>query len=269
MNDATMSEERRAPPPPPKSPGTPGATSGAGTADTPREGTPALGDTPREGTPAFDDTPVDGSPSVNDTDEIHIAVEGVAVAQVGPTPDHASEYVPPRALPKPVEHKTMENIPVHISPDADPRRAQTQKAMHVLKREEAQRQLMLMGVDSTPSSAGVRSSTASISDAETGKSRVGLYIGGAIALLVVLALGFIGFNIVAGEPEAAPSARATTAPGSKPAPTSTAAAPAPSPTTHASAAPAPPVSAAPAASADPATKRKKKRRVEEAKPINE
>lgn len=202
-----MSEERRPPvPAPPANPANPAFG----------------GDTPREGTPTFGDTPVDGSPAFgHDTDEILVSVEGEP-PHVGPTPDYASEYVPPRELPKPADHKTIENIPVRIAPEVDPRSLQTQKAMRVLEREEAQRHLMLMGVDTTAATPSARPSSASFSDADGSKSRAGLFIGGAIVLLILVALGFIVVNMVRGEPtdtaSTAPAPSAAAAPTRKPAP---------------------------------------------------
>lgn len=250
-----MSEERRPPVPAPQADPTP-------TADTPRDGTPAFGD----------------------TDEIPIVLDPDTIPPAGPSPDHASEYVPPRALPKPVDHKTIENIPVHISPDAesDPRRrADTQKAMRVIKREEAQRQLMLMGVDATVSTPDARPSQASMSDADgSGKSRSGLFIGGAIVLLVLVALGFIAFKMVVGDPDpdAATTSPTSTAGGASPAKPAPAPAPAPTRTPAASAkaplaaptpAPTPAASAAPATTPSTPTKRKPRPTSDEPKPINE
>jgi hypothetical protein len=68
------------------------------------------------------------------------------VPPVGPSPDHAQEYVAPRPLPKPADHLTIEDIPVKVAPQPDPRKMQTQKAMYVLKREEAEKALAEMGI---------------------------------------------------------------------------------------------------------------------------
>lgn len=225
------------------------------------------GDTPRDGTPAFGDTPVDGSPAFgHDTDEIVVSVAGEP-AFAGPAPDHASEYVPPRELPKPVEHKTIENIPVRIAPEADPRRAQTQKAMRVLEREEAQRHLMLMGVDATAATPSARPSSASFSDAGSSKSRAGLLIGGAIVFLVLVAIGFIVVNIVRGDPEAAaPSAAPPTAAAPAPAPTPK---PSPAPLRVPEVAPTPSVAPLPSAGPVAPIRRKPKPVVDQPKPINE
>lgn len=274
LNDPiTMSEERRPPVPAPLAPSADPAFGG----DTPREGTPAFGDTPVDGSPAFGDTPIGGSPAFgHDTDEILVSVAGEPPF-VGPAPDYASEYVPPRELPKPVEHKTIENIPVRIAPEADPRRAQTQKAMRVLEREEAQRHLMLMGVDATAATSSVRPSSASFSDAESSKSRAGLLIGGAIVFLVLVAVGFIVVNIVRGDPEAAaPSAAPPTAAAPAAAPTPR---PSPAPLRVPEPSPEPTTSARPAKLRPPDSegmdppeapiKRKPKPVVEQPKPINE
>ena len=249
--------ERRPPSPAPNAPnaaGTPVADPNA--------------DTPREGTPAFGDTPIDGSPAFGDSGE---------VAVVGPSPDHASAYVPPRELPKPADHKTIEVSPIRISAEADPRRARTQKAMHVIKREEAQRHLMLMGVDATANTPGARAPQTSDSDIESGgKSRAGLIIGGAIAFMVLVAVGFIVFNIANPEPRegtaTSPSSPATATAAPRPALT---AKPAPLATLapaaeHTAVAPEP--SAAPTAPtpAPSASAGKKKKKPEETpKPINE
>lgn len=247
--------ERRPPSPAPNAPN----AAGAPVAD-------PNADTPREGTPAFGDTPIDGSPAFGDSGE---------VAVVGPSPDHASAYVPPRELPKPADHKTIEVSPIRISAEADPRRARTQKAMHVIKREEAQRHLMLMGVDATANTPGARAPQTSDSDIESGgKSRAGLIIGGAIAFMVLVAVGFIVFNIANPEPRegtaTSPSSPTTAAPKpaltAKPAPLATLAPAA----EHTAVAPEP--SAAPTAPtpAPSASAGKKKKKPEETpKPINE
>ena len=247
--------ERRPPSPAPNAPNAAGAPVADPNADTPREGTPAFGDTPIDGSPAFDDSG--------------------EVAVVGPSPDHASAYVPPRELPKPADHKTIEVSPIRISAEADPRRAHTQKAMHVIKREEAQRHLMLMGVDATANTPGARAPQTSDSDIESGgKSRAGLIIGGAIAFMVLVAVGFIVFNIANPEPRegtaTSPSSPTTAAPKpaltAKPAPLATLAPAA----EHTAVAPEP--SAAPTAPtpAPSASAGKKKKKPEETpKPINE
>lgn len=247
--------ERRPPSPAPNAPN----AAGAPVAD-------PNADTPREGTPAFGDTPIDGSPAFGDSGE---------VAVVGPSPDHASAYVPPRELPKPADHKTIEVSPIRISAEADPRRARTQKAMHVIKREEAQRHLMLMGVDATANTPGARAPQTSDSDIESGgKSRAGLIIGGAIAFMVLVAVGFIVFNIANPEPRegtaTSPSLPTMAAPKpaltAKPAPLATLAPAA----EHTAVAPEP--SAAPTAPtpAPSASAGKKKKKPEEMpKPINE
>lgn len=221
-------------------------------------------DTPREGTPAFGDTPIDGSAALSESAE---------VAVVGPSPDHASAYVPPRDLPKPADHKTIEVSPVRISAEADPRRARTQKAMHVVKREEAQRHLMLLGVDATAATPSARAPQTSDAELDSGsKSRAGLFIGGGIVLMVLVAIGFIVFNVLNPEPRGV-TATSSTPQALAPAPTAlarpaavatlapvaehTAVAPEP--------APAPSATAAPAASAG----KKKKKPDETPKPINE
>lgn len=285
-----MSEERR-PPAPPAPPGDASTGTGASSSevlasDTPREGTPAFDempnhtapnpgsptpgqDTPRDGSPAFDqDTPIGGVP----------AFEEVA----GPTPDYASEYVPPRPLPKPSEHKTMEMIPVKISPEAeaDPRRALTQKAIHVVRREEAQRQVMLMGVDSAASPTGATQEsvpTPQADEKDDGGKRLALIIGGVIALLVLLTIGFAVIKMVspgsdeAGGSETIPTSTAKTTPPTPASPNVTAPLAAtttesPSPTPSASAAPEP----APSTTDSAATSKKPVKPREEApKPINE
>lgn len=250
--------ERRPPLPDPQPP--------ADVSDTPRDGSPAFGDTPREGTPAF-----------GDTDEIQVSFDSDAppllakdtVPPVGPSPDHASEYVPPRPLPKPADHKTMENIPVRVSPEADPRRAQTQKAMRVLEREEAQRQLMLLGVDGgaasvPPESRGSHPSLANAESKE--KSRVGLVLGVVISLLILVTLVAIVVKSFGTEDAPAASTSATTPAAmvtAKPA------------STAARTATSPPATSAPAAlptsapEVKPPIKRKKPAGEQGPKPINE
>lgn len=224
-------------------------------------------DTPREGTPAFGDTPIDGSPALGESGDVAVA---------GPSPDHASAYVPPRELPKPADHKTIEVSPIRISPEADPRRARTQKAMHVVKREEAQRHLMLLGVDATAATPSARAPQTSDAELDSGsKSRAGLIIGGGIALMVLVAIGFIVFNVLNPEPRegaaissaaqqpvaprpaltARPAAVATLAPAAE----HTAVAPEPAPAPSATAAPSPATSSG----------KKKKKPDETPKPINE
>jgi hypothetical protein len=50
-----------------------------------------------------------------------------AVSVAGPTPEQASEYVPPHPLPAPSEHRTIETKPVRLRPDIDPHRAATRR----------------------------------------------------------------------------------------------------------------------------------------------
>ncbi len=250
--------ERRPPSPAPNAPRVPVADPNA--------------DTPREGTPAFGDTPVDGSPAFGDSGD---GSDSGEVAVVGPSPDHASAYVPPRDLPKPADHKTIEVSPIRISPELDPRRAHTQKAMHVIKREEAQRHLMLMGVDATANTPGARAPQTSDTDIESGgKSRAGLIIGGAIAFMVLVAIGFIVFNIANPEPRegtatglsSSPSVAAPLAqlpPTVKPAAVATLAPAA----EHTAVAPEP--SAAPTPAPSASAGKKKKKPDETPKPINE
>ncbi len=141
---------------PPGPPGPPPPRKASRKPASPADG--AGSDTPRDGLPAFGDTPVDGPPTFDDPDEVPLA---------GPSPDHASAYVPPRDIPKPADHKTIDISPIRISPDADPRRALTQKAMHVIKREEAQRHLLLMGVDATAATLDARPPQASESGGDS------------------------------------------------------------------------------------------------------
>lgn len=223
-------------------------------------------DTPREGTPAFGDTPIDGSPAIGGSAE---------VAVVGPSPDHASAYVPPRELPKPADHKTIEVSPIRISPEADPRRARTQKAMHVVKREEAQRHLMLMGVDATAATPNARAPQTSDAELDSGgKSRAGLIIGGGIVLMVLVAIGFIVFNVLNPEPGGVTATSSSThQPLAAPVPTLTArpaAVATLSPAAQQTAVapePGPPPSSTPAPSTS--SGKKKKKPDETPKPINE
>ncbi len=230
-------------------------------------------DTPREGTPAFGDTPIDGSPALGESGDVAVA---------GPSPDHASAYVPPRELPKPADHKTIEVSPIRISPEADPRRARTQKAMHVVKREEAQRHLMLLGVDATAATPSARAPQTSDAELDSGsKSRAGLIIGGGIVLMVLVAIGFIVFNVLNPEPGGV-TATSTSASGGQSPVAAAATALAPTalarPTPGATLAPAaehtavaPEPSPAPSAAAAPSTSsgKKKKKPDETPKPINE
>ena len=86
---------------------------------------PMLADTPREGTPSFDDL------------DSAMAEDAPPVPEVGPTPDYAKEYVGPRPLAKRTDHKTTELQAVKVAPEADPRRAPTQKNLRTLQREGA------------------------------------------------------------------------------------------------------------------------------------
>jgi hypothetical protein len=176
---------------------------------------------------------VDGPPTFEDLDEVPLA---------GPSPDHAAAYVPPRDIPKPADHKTIDISPIRISPDADPRRALTQKAMRVIKREDAHRQLLLMGVDATAATLDARAPQASESDGDSaGKSRAGLFIGGTIAVLVLAAGGFVAFKMV--DPESA----STVAPATTEPPSPATAPPSPAPTP----APTPTIAIAPATAVEP------------------
>ncbi|MEZ4222348.1 MAG: hypothetical protein R3B13_15530 [Polyangiaceae bacterium] len=83
------------------------------------QGKPYDAPTPREGTPSFD--------------ELDASMKEVPL--VGPTPDHASEYVGPRTLPRVSDHRTMEIETVKVREQEDPRRAHTVKNLRTLQRE--------------------------------------------------------------------------------------------------------------------------------------
>lgn len=247
-----MSGDQR-PPGPPKDPTAPAGEPAGGA---------GAGDTPREGVPAFDDLDIE---FVKDT-----------VPPVGPSPDHASEYVPPRPLPKPVEHQTMENVPIALSPDIDPRRMRTQKAMHVLKREEAAKALVEMGI------APPTTSVVEVPPESKGSSKIVTVI---VVLLVLVLGGYAAYTYMqkSGAAPADPSAGVVAIPNGPveptavqpPAPPPTPAVTEPTvlaPTPAASQAPEPaseaiPTPALPAAPSD--AKRPRKPSKDAPRPINE
>jgi len=160
------------------------------------------------------------------------------VPPVGPSPDHAQEYVAPRPLPKPADHLTIEDIPVKVAPQPDPRNMKTQKAMYVLKREEAEKALAEMGIAPSATSPNpsqpdqpvpVPPALAPAATPEAAPKRSNAWI--VILVIVLLLAGLAAFAIqywlgsVASETPA-PTATIT---GALAAPTPTRAPPAPKP----------------------------------------
>jgi len=48
---------------------------------------------------------------------------------VGPTPDHAQAYFPPKTVPPPTDHRTIEIATVRLAPEIDPRCVATQRSL--------------------------------------------------------------------------------------------------------------------------------------------
>jgi hypothetical protein len=159
---------------------------------------------------------------------------------------------------------------VKVAPQPDPRNMKTQKAMYVLKREEAQKALVEMGI-APPTTAAVPPPVA-----EAPRSRA--WIGVLIAILVLAGLAafaiqyWLGSVTTEAPSSASTSTVATTATA---APTPTRAAPTPKPPSTATPAPAAKAAAASAPAEEPAeepaTKPAAKRnpKKDEPRPINE
>jgi hypothetical protein len=236
-----------------------------------------MSETPRDGTPAFDDL-----------DDLGVAFDekrtlpmgrlrapGSAVSDandigIGPAPDHATAYVDPRPLPPTSDHRTIEDISVKLSAQIDPRRMPTQKAVHVLQREQAQAALAAQR-----EALAARQAQQQKSEADRNKL-AGAIIAIVIGLAVVLTLGFVAYRMIftAHDPEATtvePLPPSTAAPAAThipvlPALTGSAARDTPVPTVSATAAP---LASASPDQPIPATKPKPKRSERGPRPINE
>ncbi len=129
-------------------------------------------------------TPHVGTPSFDEPD----AAIG-EVPKVGPTPNHAQNYVGPRTLPKTSAHRTLEIETVKVKPRADPGKALTVKNLRTLNKEAAakaaaEHRAALAASNSVTPSAQTSSDASSAK--RTGGIAVALIAGVLLMLVIVL-----------------------------------------------------------------------------------